>query len=581
MQRPLILQYHQRDRALSTGAEAAVPFGYLHKDVQLSPRVFHKSRRRQRKALPSMVRSVEEPLRLRVGSQSMRWSHDGNTVRSPQSAYDSLPSLQGIRNDEEDNEASLSYSARASCDNGPDQRHQPYQVSNRRSRSHQRIFLGERSRGPYESGRALDSPRPEQSLEVIRKSTPELWHPQPSRLDQPRWFINFESQGVEDTDSMVANTGRAIKPTKQAEEEDSLWKSWLDINSDKCTHNTPLHNTDTSEAETLTPGVSHVWPDTSSPSPSTHDDCRSKPSELSNIGSPVLDNTEALQDQREQGFAWLVSSPVGHRPFAKSHSPDQGAIRLNNSTARLNKHDSTDPGTSDSARGSVSHLDLAPICTLPPSPDIQGSGTGKVPDHLICKTVVQAKGDEESFTLLDEDEVWKKFVFGGHEADIKRRAYEEARVKTRQQLLQPPTPVASVTVEALSSTSPEVLFYTHAHAPDIVSHCPRSSSPLRATAPATTTASTISATPTDTPTSLAVEHGSPCIDKETSAEHRFHHPAPFIGRLASSSSTTVHCSTLAPPRRQSKGRPLQRDTSRPDFRAFPNFEGDPIESEDE
>ncbi|KAI9900804.1 hypothetical protein N3K66_005066 [Trichothecium roseum] len=63
-------------------------------------------------------------------------------------------------------------------------------------------------------------------------------------------------------------------------------------------------------------------------------------------------------------------------------------------------------------------------------------------------------------------------------------------------------------------------------------------------------------------------------------EFRFHHPQPFVGRLATTDSK-MSLPKSSGPSKGGRGRPKRkRDQSRPDIRRLPDFEGDdPIEEE--
>lgn len=177
----------------------------------------------------------------------------------------------------------------------------------------------------------------------------------------------------------------------------------------------------------------------------------------------------------------------------------------------------------------------------------------------------------------DEDEIWMKFVFDGDSAEISRKAFAQAREKTKQELLELVDPVDSDMAEAPSSSMPDMrspVLRRHTPSRNLLEDPPRSSDPSPSSISGTGLATaTTSVKPTMTSaTSLAAEPGS-----STTTTTRLHQPPPFVGRVASTAPP------LKPPRSPNKrprGRPRKkRDYRRPNIRTMPNYEADPITSE--
>ncbi|KAL6857527.1 hypothetical protein ACO1O0_004965 [Amphichorda felina] len=193
----------------------------------------------------------------------------------------------------------------------------------------------------------------------------------------------------------------------------------------------------------------------------------------------------------------------------------------------------------------------------------------------------QARGDDPALgegvqSEVDEDEIWRVFLLDGDRTEITRKAVEEAMDTTRRHLLQPEEKMASDMAEA-PSLAPDSIPMTLSGADNILLDPP--SLPVPATQMEMPTFP--SGTPTDTVTSVAAEQGSPNLgtEEQQSADYKFHQPRPFIGRLASTGDGPRQPRS---PLKRRRGRPRKkRDQRRPDFRAMPNFDGDPIESEEE
>jgi hypothetical protein len=178
----------------------------------------------------------------------------------------------------------------------------------------------------------------------------------------------------------------------------------------------------------------------------------------------------------------------------------------------------------------------------------------------------------------DEDEVWRKFLSDDDGTEVTRRADQEAMNTARGELRRHGEVMASNMAEPPSSVPAESTPVTVLEAHELPWDPP-------ATPMLTATMNSIrpSATPTGTGTSVGAAQGSPDLtenqpQKQPSTEHRFHQPRPFVGRLSSTGNATrpPHA-----PLRRGKGRPRKtRDHRRPDVREIPNFESDPIESED-
>lgn len=147
--------------------------------------------------------------------------------------------------------------------------------------------------------------------------------------------------------------------------------------------------------------------------------------------------------------------------------------------------------------------------------------------------------------------MWKRFVFDREDwAEVNARAFEEAqqRKTMRQPAHVPKVVVSDDVVEpdqpALNEMGAKI-------------------SPAHASA---------------TPSPLDLNTTTSALAPGT--EFRFHHPQPFVGRLATTDSKMSLPKSSGPSKGGRRRPKRKRDQSRPDIRRLPDFEGDdPIEEE--
>jgi hypothetical protein len=194
----------------------------------------------------------------------------------------------------------------------------------------------------------------------------------------------------------------------------------------------------------------------------------------------------------------------------------------------------------------------------------------------------------------DEDEIWKRFVFDNDTIEITRKARDEANEQTKRDLglkktnelhtfedlflasssTAPPSDVA----EPPSATRDKSLSMkqTFGIADDQIgkplSTDSDSDSDLEGRPSAEAAAKTDTA---DTIDSIVAQPPSP---RPPQAEFKFYQPQLFIGRLASDAPSDTPSVPLYAPKKGRRWR-KRRDMGRPDFRAMPDYDDDPIEED--
>jgi hypothetical protein len=175
-----------------------------------------------------------------------------------------------------------------------------------------------------------------------------------------------------------------------------------------------------------------------------------------------------------------------------------------------------------------------------------------------------------------EDELWKRFMFDDDPKEVVEKAGRLAAKETTRQILQERSAVRSDEVEAPASSSthvptnvdlPESVVIDLSKVCDSESDCGASREDESVQA-----------------VSVMAEHGSSSPKKSKTHNFKVHVPAPFVGRLASISTSdeagAQPQSTVASLRGR-RGTKWKRrwKSGRPEIRALPDFDEDPIEED--
>ncbi|KAK5992225.1 hypothetical protein PT974_05626 [Cladobotryum mycophilum] len=182
--------------------------------------------------------------------------------------------------------------------------------------------------------------------------------------------------------------------------------------------------------------------------------------------------------------------------------------------------------------------------------DNNGRGKGDQHHHIKGFPPMFNESVEEE---VDEDEIWKQFVFdrNGSSAEIGKRALDDAHRETTRLLCPLPDSSSSAAAEPPSVSDQGSLEDLHNETSDVNEEFKESTN------------------------SVLAQPRSPTMKKPD--EFRFRQPRQFIGRLAhpgAEEDLGLHRTASNVPTRS---RRRKRDSRRPDIRALPDFEGDPIE----
>ncbi|KFH45093.1 hypothetical protein ACRE_041590 [Hapsidospora chrysogenum ATCC 11550] len=331
------------------------------------------------------------------------------------------------------------------------------------------------------------------------------------------------------------------------------------------------HQAETSEVRPITPGVSEALETARSPAQRSPPPQQGANSELLGPGEVVCQLDEVSTNDNEGD-----DHHQGIQPPCRNES--LLALASDASIPTCGKQG----GDSEVSRIPAAGVrDLIESSDNPPTeaPDTQGVMEPLAQNQPASINMCDGLGSVRRPTMEDdEDEVWRKFLSDDDGTEVARTAGQDAMAAARGELRRQGEAMAGDMAEHPSSVLADSTPMTLLEARELPWDPPTTPMP-------TTTMNSIrpSATPTNTGTSVAAVQGSPDLtenqpQKQPSTEHRFHQPRPFVGRLSSTGNATrpPHA-----PLRRGKGRPRKTpDHRRPDVREIPNFEGDPIESED-
>ncbi|KAL6922160.1 hypothetical protein ACHAP8_003630 [Fusarium lateritium] len=539
-----------------------------------------------------------EEMRISIGSQNLRWSRESNSVRS----FDTRQGLPSHIDSSPDRSLNIgtisSYQlpsnvqalTRATirprkCDNSPDRlgsRNKLFSLS----RSALNTTHGNSNRRLNRRGES-DEPR-----FVANAHIPIIHQPQPTRGTQPSMF-NIRSPDLEENMSTTAVLGAPTRSSKRITTEDIRWNSWLNSKA-IISSKEPAQTNEMSESlRSISPGISHFWnsseersqtqspvqPRTPRQRPSSQTDepqlqsCESRSSNVissDSIQNEMLSSEPKLPEVQTEDDSTSPTTLETHEPpKSLNHDRRHACVKRRSDwvlSTRPNPHKTTDC------------RDLL---------DLLSENEGR-------NGVVTEKDTDRKTTLNpeDEDDIWKRFVFDNDIAETTRRALDEAKEQTKRELGLEKTNSPCTFQDLPLASSPTAARSDVAEPPSISRDSSLSMKQTLGIAddemerPSSTDPDSdledqsISEVPakvdtTDANDSIIAQPSSPV---PIQAEFKFHQPQFFIGRLAAGAPSDKPSVTLYEPKKGRRWK-KRRDKERPDFRAMPNYDDDPIEED--
>lgn len=195
-------------------------------------------------------RPTDQSMRLRIGSQDLRWSRDSNSVRSPVSTKGNLLSLRDWQS-QHSTSTSPHPSISASLLTANISSNAPTSA-----RPHRKPARSVTQRPGFDFVRQqienLHQTACQNHPIVIRSAPKYLHQPSPTRPGTPPWF-NLQSPGPDDSASMIAEVG-GLPPQLRTNPDDAHWRSWMNTeegSQDRLTRLGNHHNNPTY----ITPGI--------------------------------------------------------------------------------------------------------------------------------------------------------------------------------------------------------------------------------------------------------------------------------------------------------------------------------------
>ncbi|KAF4971814.1 hypothetical protein FZEAL_9741 [Fusarium zealandicum] len=541
-------------------------------------------------------RRSDEGMRIRIGSRDLRWSRESNLVRS------SVP-RRGLSNFETFNSQQHMespcppYQSQASTDHRSEAslRLRVNSVTpTRNAESYHSYSSLSTTIGPYSNSRGthgrqtiLNEPR-----YVVRSSPPLIHHPRPTRESRLPLF-DIQSPGPEDNSSTTALVGAGRQACNRFTSDNIRWNTWLNLGPRTELQSLSKADREPQPSRSVTPGISHQWN-----------------SSEDHLQAETPDRYETLRKNGEGGDE--DSAPLTpHYQSARMLSPDglnYGSLDAELDLAQPSREDYLSKAdvhkstkSCDSTRDS--NHESSKVSTKPGSDLVLPAGTElpKVPnvqdlmDLLVANEGIYARreehqepGHEPALGDEDEDEIWKRFVFDNNCTEISRRAREEAHDRIKCDLRTKADPRGDVAAAPSSfecnlgletTESPSDVAEPPSTLRDQQSPSPKSNRVVAAefTEPLSRTDIQI-LLETAAETDITEINSIVAPPDVPDAEFKFHHPCLFIGRLANNRISKPSISSRAA---SMKGRrscaKRRRDQGRPDFRAMPNYDDDPIE----
>lgn len=211
-------------------------------------------------------RCNDDAMRLRIGSQSLRWSRASNSIRSPTSHRGRLPTFEAWKS-QQDQLSSPRLPLNSSNING----HLPRMDQHYRKSSVASSTLSSRAsygNGPPLASSSLGLDRPQKRRKVsddpkiiIRSPPPMIHHPQPTRGTRLALF-DIRTPDSEAASSTRAQVGIPDPAPGRICREDKKWNSWLDpTGSVDSLQKRPVLRQKEESQHSISPGVSQYWDD--------------------------------------------------------------------------------------------------------------------------------------------------------------------------------------------------------------------------------------------------------------------------------------------------------------------------------
>lgn len=509
-----------------------------------------------------------DQMKIRIGSQDLRWSRASNSVRSPTSQNGPLSTFDAWASQRGGSSTSCLPSRQSPSCSVPVQSISDFEnlsgtgYSNPESqdRTSPTNEIEHYSRRSIERRREK---RPDLPKYVVASSPPIIHQPQPTRGRRLSLF-DIRSPDPEDIGSMIAQIGAPNDGPRHITKDDSKWNNWLNPDDSIAPHSYSNVEGNSQRSRSITPGVSHYWN-------------ASEDQSLPRSGCETANEGDILDNVMEPPPTTCSSTPIV--PFDSIYcsirsEQELPALTEQRTSSRLDETHtiaSSTPVAVFDREGNERHAEAKHDLVLPSKPELpKAPNVQDLMDLLLEDDEGQLEeGDNLEQTSEDEDEVWKRFVFDEDCTEISREACQEAQRQTTHDLCiamaGPPSDVAEP--PSASRGNPYL-------DPGSMASLPLDSPGTPSKVNEHISANSASAHTTGTANSNTAHMGSP---KPQHSDIKFHQPSLFIGRLASLPSANTGPVQLQPPKRR-RGRPRKRrGDGRPDFRAMPDYDDDPIE----
>ncbi|KAK7408380.1 hypothetical protein QQX98_009476 [Neonectria punicea] len=514
----------------------------------------------------------DDQMNIRIGSQDLRWSRDSNTVRSSTSQDRPLPTFAAWASQQGD-----SSNTRIRSSSSRSARHPVQPPSGAEGLSETTSSDSERqgrttspaNETELSSLGRLDGRRtktPDQPRYVVTSSPPVIHHPQPTRGKRLALF-DIRSPVPEDVDSVVAQIGAPNHTSDRVTNDDAQWNQWLNARDCSRPRSNPDDREDDEALPSISPGISH-YRDGS-------ENCRLLPSTCETACERELSDSNGSTTCPSTPVPSDTVSPASVRPGSellmlsehRSWRPDERPGTTPPTTRTMSFKLGGDEGRDEGRTKAGDDLLLPSRDELPKAPNVQ--------DLIDLLEMEEEKGQPEQTgspeeIAVDEDEIWKRFVFDEDCTEINRKARHEAQQQTAGDLYRAPSGLPSDVTEP-PSTSRDSPSTSPASIASLAIDSPESSSCANEHG-----SSDVALTETTgTANSNTAHFGSP---KPQHSDFKFHQPSAFVGRLASLPPTNNTRPMQWQSTKRGRGRPRKRrGGGRPDFRTMPDYDDDPIE----
>ncbi|CAI6097670.1 unnamed protein product [Clonostachys chloroleuca] len=481
---------------------------------------------------------VDDPMKIRIGAHNLEWSNNNNSLVTPSLTSEFLPSLQDWESfgpctpvhvpsspSHDSFGVSTSPSVQANI-------LQPY--CHLQGAGYNAGFLHGQGMNYNSLNGCCGAEEPKYKVQ----STPaEFHHPQPSRGERPRLF-DLRSPEPQQSGSMIVELGGPV-PYQNSDEEEE-WRNWLhSMDEFSFDHNFILDG-EYEMSSTLTPGISEaacpvLW--------SSRDSTQVQPE------SPVT----LVEELEESENKKTSMTQIEWEQDSQHSNPGAGTEKL----CTVNPTE---------VHATSQDLMLPSVCDLLAAPAFQAFddfvGVEEAPQMSYVDLLEEATGN---LTEADDEEIWKKFIFD-NDSDLTESTVGEVQTDTATERMDNQSSCHSAYVQSTPNGDTDITSFgknvsdnpggfewslNETSSPNLLENCLIEDKPQ------------------------LYEQG-PLSGNPEQDDFKFHHPRPFIGRLASQTKATPK--PRDSPLKRTRGRPKKkRDAQRPDIRAMPNFDGDPID----